>query len=215
MPAYYLALHPVTNGQYQRFVKATGHRAPGNRMWQEAGKAGHPVTEVSWEDARGYCQWAGLRLPRELEWEKGARWVDGREYPWGKEWDQNKCRNVKNKGTETTCSVWSYPAGQSGWGMYQMSGNVWEWCEDWYDEKAYKRYKGGDLTGPKEGTRRVLRGGSWYSGNPGYFRGAYRAATIPTIGSAAPVFVVWGMWWVVLLPGLAEFLTLRPLDLNP
>jgi formylglycine-generating enzyme required for sulfatase activity len=180
--AYYLGLHPVTNWQYERFVKETGHRVPDNKIWQEAGKIWHPVTDVSWEDAGAYCKWAGLRLPGELEWEKGARWVDGRKYPWGDEWDEKKCRNDKNKGNEKTSSVWGYAEGQSPWGLYQMSGNVWEWCEDWYDEKAYDRYKRGDLTPPKSGTYRVdrvVRGGSWDLGNPDGFLGSCRLYFTP------------------------------------
>jgi serine/threonine-protein kinase len=144
-----MALHPVTNAQYKRY----------RPEWKRDDD--HPVVEVNWDEAQAYAQWAGLRLPGELEWEKGARGTDGREYPWGNQWDEGKCRNDKNKGSGQTCRVWSYPQGQSAWGMYQMAGNVWEWCEDWYESGAYTRYKAGNLTPPKTGDYRVLRGGSW------------------------------------------------------
>ena len=196
LPAYYLALHPVTNAQYARFLSAARPakadldkwilldsdcfvRAQSSSYEAYGGKADHPVGQVSWYGAEAYCAWSGLRLPSELEWEKGSRGEDGREYPWGAKWDETKCRNAMNKGSERTCGVWKYPQGQSPFGHYQMSGNVWEWCGDWYDKEAYTRYKAGNLTPPSSGVSRVVRGGSWDYDLSGFFRCAFRSFSLP------------------------------------
>ena len=187
LPPYYLALHPVTNAQYQRFVEETGHRPPDKgfgAVWQgktyPPDKSDHPVVCVSWEDAQSYCAWSGLRLPSELEWEKASRGVDGREYPWGKEMDWERCRNHGNKVNGTTSPVWSYPLGTGPWGHYQMAGNVWEWCADWYDAKSYNRYRRGNLKAPTASGSRVLRGGSWLNSFESFFRCARRRYHDPT-----------------------------------
>lgn len=191
LPPFYLAIHPVTNLQYKRFVDATGHPPPAGplhtsgveRVWKGGeyteGKALDPVVGVSWEDAHAYAEWAGLRLPGELEWEKGARGPDGRRFPWGNAWEPTLCRHDENRRQETTAGVWSHGGGASFWGCYHMSGNVWEWCEDRYDPQAYSRYARGNLRSPESGRERVVRGGSWFNVGPESFLCSYRFHLAP------------------------------------
>lgn len=183
LPPFYIGIHPVTNEQYRKFVEDTGYKPPteatyGLSYWKgtafPAELSEHPVVCVSWHDAIAYCKWAGLRLPTELEWEKAARGTDGREYPWGNDWEPTLCRNSHSRGCEETAWVWAYPEGCSPWGVYQMSGNVWEWCYEWFEDTAYQRYHSGDLELPESGEFKVLRGGCWFSSNPVSFRCAFR-----------------------------------------
>ncbi len=186
---YYIGVYTVTNRQYKQFVDETGHRPPdvadwGTPIWK--GKSypesytDHPVVCVSWEDAATYCRWAGGTLPTEAQWEKAARGPKGFIYPWGNDWDQNLCRNDKNKGSQTTCTVYEYPKGASGYGCYNLSGNVWEWCLDWYDSDYYKNSPSKNPTGPDKGSYRVFRGGGWRGVGAEYFRAASRGYGDPS-----------------------------------
>jgi formylglycine-generating enzyme required for sulfatase activity len=201
---FYLDKHEVTNAQFERFVRAAGHRTTAEREgWgfayrQQDGKwqwlktdganwrspsgpgstapADHPVVQVSWEDAVAYCKWAGKRLPTEAEWEKAARGTDGRRYPWGETWDPSRANG--NMTVKTTTPVGSYPTGVSLFGVHDMAGNVSEWVQDWFG--PYGSSADRNPTGPSAGQVRVSRGGSWFSG-PWVLRSAGRGRSGPSV----------------------------------
>lgn len=180
---FWMDKYEVTNAAYGEFVRAKGHRAPsGSSGWNTWGRSGppsgmenHPVVNVSWEDARAYCAWAGKRLPSEAEWEKAARGgKEGQKYPWGNSISSRDANYGQNVGSTTP--VGSYPA--NGYGLYDMSGNVWEWVSDWYDANYYSKSPSRNPTGSISGTYRVLRGGSW-SDHPDLVRVACRIRSSP------------------------------------
>lgn len=125
----------VTNWQYQMFVEAKGQYRP--RHWEgrrvHPARMNHPVVNVSWNDAQAFCEWAGVFLPTEQQWEKAALGTDSRKYPWGNEEPTDKlCNFNRNVGDTTPVGKYS-PQGDSPYGVADMAGNVWEWCEGWYD----------------------------------------------------------------------------------
>ena len=204
--AFYMDTHEVTNLDYQKFVLA-------NPQWQKSripralhhgnylthwtgnnyptGKANHPVTYVSWYAAVAYAKWAGKRLPTEAEWEKAARGgKEGLKYPWGNTISSGRANYDGHVGDTTAVGKYS----PNGYGLYDMTGNVWEWCLDAYDENFYfsspprnplsdvnTSFNANliidDYTNVK--SYRVLRGGSWFRPARNV-RVAFRTAHTPT-----------------------------------
>jgi formylglycine-generating enzyme len=187
LPPFWLAPFAITNLQYARFVAESGclrsREATDGRStpkdWPPLDRPDHPVAWVSWEDAKAYCDWAGLRLPSELEWEKGARGVDGRTYPWGNEWDPSRCRGGEGPGGASTSPVWDYPQGRSPWGLHHMAGNVWEWCADGYAADAYQHYRQGQVLLATTDPQRLVRGGAWSCRDSHAMRAAFRNCASP------------------------------------
>ncbi len=182
-----ISRHPVTNARYAAFVSATGAAPP--QHWPDgdmpADKADHPVTFVAWDEARAFCTWltgrvgaaagataaGGAHLPTEAQWEFAARGVAGREYPWGDAPPSPDHANYQESAIEETTRVGLHSSGATPEGVYDLAGNVRQWCLDWYE--PYSDASQEDPTGPEEGQERALRGGA-YVDAPGTLRGSYR-----------------------------------------
>ena len=178
--AFYMDEHEVTVGQYSKFIKATGHKA-----WSYVSEYSptdkHPIIYVSWNDAQAYCKWAGKRLPTEAEWEKAARGgLVGKKYPWGNRASQDNANYYGTDGRDRwkhNAPVGSFPPNR--YGLYDMAGNVFEWCSDWYSSNYYSNSTRENPYGPSTGETRVLRGGSW-NHDDSSMRAAYRNYYAPT-----------------------------------
>lgn len=175
--SFWIDKYEIINVLYRRCVESGSCQPPKDRrMFDDLTLAQHPVTNVTWNQARTYCHWVGKRLPTEAEWEKAARGTDGRRYPWGngeesvKGWLRERALRPGNNGTAPVGSV---PAAVSPYGVHDMVGNVWEWVKDWYAEDYYATGPSQDPQGPLRGSFRVLRGGDW-SQSPLELRASYR-----------------------------------------
>jgi formylglycine-generating enzyme required for sulfatase activity/class 3 adenylate cyclase len=188
LPDYQLCKYPVTNAEYARFIEAGGYQEKSwwteagwqeigqkqnePRFWQDArfNKPNQPAMGLSWYECVAYCRWLSAetgrlyRLPTEAEWEKGARGVDGRGYPWGNEFEASRLN--ARAGDQQACTltpVGTYPSGVSPFGLFDCAGNVWEWCATrWKKPFPYDAYQDEWQADYLEGQNlRVLRSGSW------------------------------------------------------
>ncbi|NKQ37578.1 MAG: SUMF1/EgtB/PvdO family nonheme iron enzyme [Chloroflexi bacterium] len=216
---YRLSRYPITNAQFQCFVDAPDVHDPKwweglpekEKQFREPGfpYANHPRERVSWYQAIAFCRWLSdklgyeVTLPHEYEWEVAARWdgkkADGRAYPWGDEFDPKKA-NTYEGGVGQTTAVGLYPAGKNkALNLYDLSGNVWEWCRNKYDNPD-------DDAMDQSGNWRVLRGGSWYY-DALNARAAYRNHDPPTGRDRGTT--VFG-WWRRVVPHLILIADLCP-----
>jgi sulfatase modifying factor 1 len=180
LSAFRMSKYEVTFEQYDRFCDATGRKKPDDSGW---GRDSRPVMRVSWDDAKAFAEWMGCRLPTEAEWEYACRAGTTTPYYTGNNLTTEQAnyngnypyyKNPKGRYVERTVRVGN--SEPNAWGLYDMSGNVWEWCSDWLGD-----YPSGPQTnpqGPATGTVRVLRGGSWYS-YAAYCRSAFRDSRNP------------------------------------
>jgi formylglycine-generating enzyme required for sulfatase activity len=164
LKAFFIDMTEVTNFQYKEFVDATGYRQP--KGWENGiypvGRANWPVTEVSWDDAVKYAEWAKKRLPTEAEWEAAARGAEGRTYPWGNAWGEG----LANVRSNSMSEVGQFKLGASPFGALDMIGNVWEWTAD-----PPKLYPGSsasldNLSLDPNVSYRVIRGGAFDRKDP-------------------------------------------------
>ncbi|NOZ53718.1 MAG: formylglycine-generating enzyme family protein [Gammaproteobacteria bacterium] len=181
LDAYYIDKYEVSNAQFKAYLHGVGLYSDAqiqsvvSRLKMEQDNL--PVRSIIWRMASEYCLFVGKRLPTEAEWEKAARGTDGREYPWGNEWNPDYVN--AGQGEFDLTPVGSFEAGKSFYGLYDMGGNVMEWTADWFEA-----YPGAEYKSPNYGQKhRVARGGSWGGVGhyviPHYFRASYRFNFLP------------------------------------
>jgi len=153
---FYISKYPVTNEQYAVFAQQTSRSTLSFNALKN-----HPVVGVSWQDAQAYCTWAQLRLPTEAQWEKAARGVDGRRYPWGDYGPVEVRANCLSSERGGTTPVNEFPNSASPYGCLDMAGNVFEWCLDSYSEGIQTTAQVREAQTDDARGFRVVRGGAW------------------------------------------------------
>lgn len=138
-----------------------------------------PISGICWYEADAYARWAGMRLPTEAEWERAARGLDGRIYPWGNEMDMARLHYIM-PATYRVGRVGDFPTGASPDGVLDMAGSLWEWVFDWFDEDYYSHSQRENPTGPVIGTEKGLRGGAW-GPNRLQWKSTYRYSEKPDV----------------------------------
>ena len=162
----------VASSPWWRKVDGSDWRHPEGPQSDLHGRGEHPVVHVSWMDAVAYCRWSGTRLPTEAEWEHAARGgLEQVHFPWGEEREPEGTHrmnvfqgtfpgtNSTEDGWAGTCPIDAFAP--NGLGLHNVTGNVWEWCRDWFDPRYYQHSPRVDPKGPSRGTHRVMRGGSY------------------------------------------------------
>jgi formylglycine-generating enzyme len=172
LPEDFPPTQSVAAASWWRKVDAADWWHPEGPQSSLDGRFDHPVVHVSWNDAFAYCEWAGMRLPTEAEWERAARGgLDRKVFPWGDElepggehrmnvWQGDfPSRNTLDDGFLGSAPVDAFPA--NGYGLHNVTGNVWEWTADWFHPTFRQRDRRRDPLGPRRGTHRVQKGGSY------------------------------------------------------